>query len=723
LGAYCGAACRRTDHAPRADAGEVVDVDEPPPVPIGFDAYRAWDRMFQIRVGTRTYMASTYDRAGGNEGADASHFLRQESSAFHVTLDVEGPGVLYFVRTNHWHGSPWHYVIDGRDQLVTESSTADPLHPVSGAVFMPQAQFPEPLAYTWSSTRGADLNWVPMAFTRSLTLAYERTHYGTGYYIYQRVPEGASNLSQPIASYRAEPAPSDVLALLGRAGDDIAPHGSGSVVHAGRVAVPAHAARELATLSGAGRIVALKLWLPRERALAASEVRLRIHWDGRAEASVDAPLALFFGAGTLFNRNDAEWLVRGLLVNIHFDANEVRLATYLPMPFATGARIELVGADEELRDVRYEIRSRADARPQPWAAHFHATYRDHASPIPGQDLLLLRTADVEGGGDFCGSFVGTSFIFSDRAELTTLEGDPRFFFDDSESPQAYGTGTEEWAGGGDYWGGENMTLPLAGHPVGAVHPLLAQNSDDQIESAYRFLLADAMPFGKNARIQLEHGGSNESSEHYRSVVYWYGRPGACLTQTDMLHVGDESDENAHGYVSESASPVQTVQSRYELSVDHLGGVELTPETTDTGRFTRGSSEFSVALRPDNFGVLLRRKLDYAFADQRAQVFVADDQPDPDWQSAGVWYLAGSNRCVYSNPAGELDPPEPLVQTSNRRFREDEFLIARELTRGRTRIRLRFVFTPQAKPLLPGESAPESAWSELRYGIYSFVRPQ
>ena len=51
-------------------------------------------------------------------------------------------------------------------------------------------------------------------------------------------------------------------------------------------------------------------------------------------------------------------------------------------------------------------------------------------------------------------------FFPINANLDTLEGDPRFFFDDSQSPQAYGTGTEEWAGGGDYWGGENMTFLL-----------------------------------------------------------------------------------------------------------------------------------------------------------------------------------------------------------------------------------------------------------------------
>jgi hypothetical protein len=51
-------------------------------------------------------MRSTYDRRGGNESADASHFLYQERDDFNVNLDVEGPGVLYFARYNHWHGSP-----------------------------------------------------------------------------------------------------------------------------------------------------------------------------------------------------------------------------------------------------------------------------------------------------------------------------------------------------------------------------------------------------------------------------------------------------------------------------------------------------------------------------------------------------------------------------------------------------------------------------------------
>jgi hypothetical protein len=668
-------------------------------------------------------MRSTYDRAGGNEGADASHFLRQDAQDFNVTVDVTGPGVLLFVRTNHWHGSPWHYVVDGDDMLVTESSTADPLNPVMNSVFMPEAAFPNPLTYTWSTTQGADLNWVPIPFMARMTLAYSRTHYGTGYYAFQTVPTGASNLSRPITSFSADPPDPEVLALLGRAGEDIGSNSAHADTRSGTFDLPANQRVKVAELEGRRRLVALKLRIPRAQAIALARARIAITWDDGREPSVDTPLALFFASGSLYNRSNAEWLVRGLLTNIRFHDDSVELASYFPMPFESRARIELTGASESASGLSFEVRTEPNDDPPEWNAHFHATYTDHGNPVPGEDLVLLDTTKTEGGGDYCGIFVGTSFIFSDRAELTTLEGDPRFFFDDSQSPQGYGSGTEEWAGGGDYWGGMNMTLPLAGHPVGAPDAKSAHNEEDKIESAYRILISDAMPFGKNARIQLEHGGVDESKEHYHSVVYRYGRRAACLVQTDALHVASESDALTHRYASPMASPIHTLSSRYELGVDHLDGREVYPESSDSGRFMKGTTEFTVTLREDNLGVLLRRKLDYGFPDQRAEVFVADDKPGAPWRAAGTWYLAGSNRCVWSFPPGELDSPQPVIQTSNRRFRDDEFLIARELTEGRSRVRLRMVFNPLSQPILPGEPVPELAWSELRYSVYSYVLPQ
>ncbi len=119
-----------------------------------------------------------------------------------------------------------------------------------------------------------------------------------------------------------------------------------------------------------------------------------------------------------------------------------------------------------------------------------------------------------------------------------------------------------------------MTLPFAGHPVGARSPASARSPEDRIESAYRFLLADMMPFGRNALICLEHGGTNESIEHYQSVTDGYGLPSPSLVRTDSLKVGNAADERAHGYLSPEASAPYPIISRYELGVDHESGSRL-----------------------------------------------------------------------------------------------------------------------------------------------------
>jgi hypothetical protein len=702
-----------------------VGFAQPPVIPVGMDAYRQWERWPYQRIGARAYMRSTYDRAGGNERADASHFLYQEADDFNVTLDVQSAGILYFARYNHWHGSPWHYEVDGRDHLVQETTTADPLHPAPGSVFLPELSFPKPLAWTWADTKGADLSWVPIGFLQSFRMAYSRTFYGTGYYIYQQFIPGA-RLSQSITPWNGAAPDADVLQLIGRAGNDLAPAGlPGVSEHSGKLDIATGRTASVWNDAHGPRMVrALEISVPRDQARAFSDVRLRVTWDGRSTPSIDAPIGLFFGAGVLYNRDNREYLVKSFPMVVRYTADRVYLSCYFPMPFFRSARMELIGASTAISDVEWKVRTAPYRDAANQVGYFHATYRDHAAPEKGKDLVLLDTTKTEGGGDWSGQFVGTSFIFSHAAVLNTLEGDPRFFFDDSRTPQAQGTGTEEWGGGGDYWGGENMTLPFAGHPAGAKNAQTARDEDDKIESAYRFLLADLMPFGRNARIQLEHGGTNESAEHYETVTYWYGLPAASLVQTDELVVGDDASEKRHGYVSPEASAPYEITSRYEWGPDTLQGRGIYPAETDRGRTTKSSSEFTLQIDPHNSGVMLRRKLDYSFPNQRAEVFVADGgSAQPQWKPAGIWYLAGSNTSVFSNPSGELGATQHIVQTSNRRFRDDEFLLPLALTQGRKSIRVRVKFTPVSRPLFPGYALQDLAWSEMRYTAYSFVMPK
>ena len=715
---------------------------EPPTLPVGLDAYRQWERWPEQRIGVRAYMRSTYDRRGGNEGADASHFLYQLAKDYNVTLDVAGPGVLYFARYNHWHGSPWHYEVDGVDHIVRETGTADPVNAkktLKETVFIPEKLFPNPLTWTWSTTKGADLMWVPLPFEESFRMGYSRTRYGTGYYIYHLYDRSAP-LSRRIRSWDGKTPPDrHVLEFLNRAGSDIAPRSNSpegrrlNVQETSGVLDLRQSAIVLDANPGPSMIRALEFSAPRDQAIAFGRARLKITWDDRSEPSIDAPVALFFGAGTLYNRDGREFLVKGLPVHIRYTRDRVHLACYYPMPLFKSVRVELTGAAELIPDVRWSIRHQPMKSPPAHVGYFHATYRDHPEPARGHDLVVLDTRGAEKQAEWSGSFVGMSWIFSHAGNLNTLEGDPRFFFDDSLTPQAYGTGTEEWGGGGDYWGGLNMTLPLAGHPCGARNAKEAKDPEDLIESAYRFLLADLMPFGQRALIRLEHGGENESTEHYETVAYWYGAPAAALVKTDALDVGNPASETAHRYTSPMAGEPYSITSRYEWGPDTLrprkGTAEpplvVYPEQTLDGRVTRGSSEFSIALRPDNFGVVLRRTLDYSFPNQRAEVYIAEERNGQAglFERAGTWYLAGANTCIYSNPPDELGATQHNVQTSNRRFRDDEFIIPRELTCGHDRIRVLVKFVPVPIPLFPGHPLPPLGWSELGYEAYCWVLPQ
>ena len=102
----------------------------------------------------------------------------------------------------------------------------------------------------------------------------------------------------------------------------------------------------------------------------------------------------------------------------------------------------------------------------------------------------------------------------------------------------------------------------------------------------------------------------------------------------------------------------------------------------------------------------------------------DDTSDARFVSAGIGCTAGSNRIIFSNPAQELGALTPVIEESNRRWRDDEFLISRALPRGLSRIRVRFQVAPTGNVLLPGDVPPRpSAWSEVRYSAYSWSLPK
>ena len=169
----------------------------------------------------------------------------------------------------------------------------------------------------------------------------------------------------------------------------------------------------------------------------------------------------------------------------------------------------------------------------------------------------------------------------------------------------------------------------------------------------------------------------------------------------------------------------TLVSRYEWGPDHRGARMHFPAEQDEVRTMKGASQFKMRLDPNNLGVMLRRKFDYLYPNQCAKVWVRPDRAGAEWQYVGLWYTAGSNTCVYSYPRseGELGKTQHTVITSNRRWREEEFLIPRHLTKGIKRLEIKIEHVPDNKELFPSQPFPaESLWSESRYWAYCYKMP-
>lgn len=192
------------------------------PIPVGLDTYAQWDRWPQQRIGVRAYMRSTYDRDGGNRTADASHFLYAERPISTWRWISSGAGSC--ISSAPTTGMAARGITRWTASTMSCGKPAPPTRTIRpDSTFEPAAAFPPPLAWTWSTTKGADLNWVPIAFDRSLRLAYGRTFYGTGYYIYHQFAEGTP-LSTPLVPFDlTKPPDPKVLDLISRAGTDIAP--------------------------------------------------------------------------------------------------------------------------------------------------------------------------------------------------------------------------------------------------------------------------------------------------------------------------------------------------------------------------------------------------------------------------------------------------------------------------------------------------------------------
>jgi len=269
----------------------------------------------------------------------------------------------------------------------------------------------------------------------------------------------------------------------------------------------------LADLRGPG--VVSHVWLT----VAASEygwprlLRLRVYYDGSPTPSVDAPLGDFFAVGHGFERP-----VRSLMVRASSEGRSRN--SYWPMPFRRSCRITVTNEGRRrVANLYYHVDwQKLPALPE-GTPYFHAWYRQ-ALPAP-PDGSPYEILSVRGRGHYVGTVMSVV-----QAEAGWFgEGDDLFYVDGEEKPSIEGTGSEDYFN--DAWGLHVDDGPYTGVPVAEGTGLGSRMT------AYRWHLADPVPFTKSLRFVMEHKGwtfnpdgsvksaFGERTDLVSSVAFWY----------------------------------------------------------------------------------------------------------------------------------------------------------------------------------------------------------
>lgn len=165
-------------------------------------------------------------------------------------------------------------------------------------------------------------------------------------------------------------------------------------------------------------------------------LRIEMTWDGADAPAVSAPFGDFFGIA-LGRRVPFE--------NALFSDPEGRsFNCFIPMPFRTGAKIELINdSDRDLAYLFYDVDTTVGHAHPEETLYFHASYRRESPNALGKEFAILP--EVEGNGRFLGCNLG---VVTDPRYGTSWwgEGEVKIRIGGEENPTLCGTGTEDYIG-------------------------------------------------------------------------------------------------------------------------------------------------------------------------------------------------------------------------------------------------------------------------------------
>ena len=484
----------------------------------------------------RTYMASSYDREGGN--FDWGNYERIENGDG-VILDVKGPGAITRIWSANPKGTLRIYLDDNPKPVVEENFRT----------FLTDA----PLAIGKSNKSDTPLesqNGKPGGLTSYGVIPFQKrckvtlvkapqVYYQVNYQLFDQPHEMPTYTTDQKKQLHDEYKKIQKI-LAGKSSGD--PRLS-SKIKKGTIKL---AAGDKATIFDEKgpltiRMIVFSVNWPDDEKKAKylkEKLLLRGYWDddlkipnlenGRIP-SIKSPLAYFF--------MDFGGLEEDYETALIAKSNEFYAARF-PMPVRQRAVLELVNDSAlDLGKITYTIIYEPNEKWDPSLAHFKALYHEengtfgHDQGNYRDDVMFRRNQNEAENYPVLrtwgqGHFVGCCF-FVDWKEMpferASCESDDATFVDNDPKRTMWGTGNEDYLN--DAWGFHKTSGLLSG----GVNKKDARNS-----FGYRFHISDTITFNKRLAFTLEHGSSNNCTGRYRSVAYYYLKPTGPNTFIDKV---------------------------------------------------------------------------------------------------------------------------------------------------------------------------------------------
>lgn len=277
------------------------------------------------------------------------------------------------------------------------------------------------------------------------------------------------------------------------------------------------------------------------------KIVLRMYWDGETEPSVNVPLGDFFGLGHATYYHYASLPMAAAIGK--------GMICFLPMPFASGARIEVENQGSELVrkfywNVDYEVYESAPT--SDWGrlhACFNRENPTEAKPGSGpeENYVLL---DATGRGRYLGCMLAVQSL---NPHTWWGEGDEVL---KADGRVLRGTGIEDY-----FCCAWQFTQPFSAETFGV--PLVAPLKDPERVVAYRWHIEDPVRFEETIHVSMEHGSQNDRSDDWSSVAYWYQTephaPFGILPVEDRLPRPFEAEAAAGAESQPAIAPTPTVE--------------------------------------------------------------------------------------------------------------------------------------------------------------------